>query len=407
MPNIVFCADQSPKVETVPYTKYLIPKSEIDEYKLNVSLNQSTNHLDIHKWVIENHNRNTPHLPSLLKASLATNRLLSQISDDKYRINALYYLTEKNKLLLKPPISTQNRKRLKTIIEFGFEFQNISFRDAALTIPNLVITKELLSLIPKIKSQPILKHLALNFNKRGIEAIEHVASTDDLVFINKNTKFKAIKNRSYRLLLNRLHPDYLWMAAQEKKYAILFLLVLILISIIATWGAYCWAVFVIPLPQIILLMMYFRIPRGTAWPGFIGYFVVPFFGLIVPALVLTLLSFFLSLTEEHISFGEFLDKVFAKAMHLLVALLCAGGAYIIDLIIFSSEAYIKSGNLPTGTHYLSEQVLATESLWGYGLYLACSVEIMLIVCTLMLIFCLFLKNGIFSFMEKITNWAFS
>lgn len=145
--------------------------------------------------------------------------------------------------------------------------------------------------------------------------------------------------------------------------------------------------FLIPIPQIIFVMIDWRIGRGTAWPGFLGYFFMPWFGLLIPLGVYLAISF----VDESLAkvLGDRMKRAKEITTNLLGAAASFGGALFIDRLIFGIGMKIAAGSAPTGRHMLSDAVLADESPTGYLMYAGCAGEIALFLlgfCYLLWIF---------------------
>lgn len=351
-----------------PCQQYIIPVTERNKAGLPEKNARHWSEEKKKEWLKENENTKIAQAINLLTPYLI---YAKHVTNDTVLINLLYDYGE-------------TRKDLKGILPFGYKeseekkqwnlidrIQSPQIRDAALTVPNLINYKRMRKSLFELKDTEALRYLALS-NQR---ALNQLSDNEDLIFVHENTNDQSIKYATVRMLAGNFHPDFIWKRMKEMPYSLGFLLFLIVVSAIATSDIYGLGALFFPLPHFIFVMIDWRINAGTVWPGFIGYFFVPWLGLLAPFAVYYGISTVQDFLEDYLD--GILERAASIITNLLAAIVCFAGGLFVDWVVFSNGLSISSSSMPTGNHYLSDEVLASESLTGYLMYFAVASEILL------------------------------
>jgi hypothetical protein len=379
----LFCAKQKPLVVETPYSKYVFTLKQINQAKLPDSSPNWTQEIKI-DWIKENENIAPLSVVKILQPYL---NYIKHISNDIVLINLLHYNSVRHAEHKKTTPYRIQKEKQKEEWEIIQRIKDPKIQTAALTLPHIYRTKQISNALTKINDVNIQKYVCLNVGLGGDAVVPYISDTDTLIYINENTKDPEIKYLSARRLRNQFQPSYIWEGIMDMKWAFLFFVFTLLIA----FGAYDESpvACIVPVSQLIFIMLEWRITRGTAWPGFIGYFVIPLLGLVAPYAVYSVITSILSFTDKLPKSISFISE---KIVYLISSLICLASALYIDHLVFGTGTYISGSSAPTGTHYLSDAVLADESLWGYVIYLACSVEIMMFLSTGVLVLSLFFSH---------------
>jgi hypothetical protein len=359
---------QSRAIEACPYLKYVYSKAQLSEVKLPDKYAKQWDKERKIKWIKENEDKKVRETIKILEPFLF---LADHVTNDIVLINLLYFDGEKKRDrigILPFGLKEQDQKEQWDIIS---RIKSPEIRAAALTIPEIIHSKEVQKAIDELTDLTVLRYLALTSH----QALNRLKKNDDLLFVYDNTNDRFIKHDIVRKLANNLHPRFVWQRLEEMKYAVIFLIVVIVLALAGTYYEAGPFGILIALPQFIYVMLCWRMTRGTEWPGFIGYFFVPWAGFLAPVCVWWIISS----VEDFLStrLNGTIERVVDVLVKIFAALASIALALFIDWVIFFNGFYIDQSSTPSGIHYLSDEVLATESLTGYLIYFGCSAEILL------------------------------
>ncbi len=315
--------------------EYIYSKATINQVQSPVKI---SNYLNNIHWLKDNPDATALEIMKILDLTDPNNneKYLYFVQNDTALLNFIYYTSQSNKKDY--DISSNNRIAYLRI-------DNPHFKAIALTIPALRIIANKSLLLSGLDKKEDLEMVALYASE-------------------KSHSFKAGLK-----LKNQGHIKYVFKYLWHIKWSIVTLLVILLFM----FGEVRFGLFAIP--QICYILLVWRFPEN-AWPGLLGYAFMPYIGLVLGFLALSIIGYVYYYFTQ-IAIGPIHEKIINFLVAIGIAICCVSIIYILESIFFTDGLNIEGRGVPSGTHYLSDEVLSDESYWGYLLYVINGAQIIL------------------------------
>jgi hypothetical protein len=194
---------------------------------------------------------------------------------------------------------------------------------------------------------------------------------EDLEMVALNASEKSHSFEAGLILKNKGHVKFIVKYLWHIKWPIVVLIGLLLLM----FGEIHFGLLAIP--QICYILLVWRSPEN-AWPGLLGYVFMPYIGMLLGFLVLSIIGYVYYYFTK-LSTGPVHEKITNFLVAIGIAICCFSVINILESIFFTDGLNIEGRGVPSGTHYLSDEVLSDESYWGYLLYLVNGAEIVLFI----------------------------
>lgn len=156
------------------------------------------------------------------------------------------------------------------------------------------------------------------------------------------------------------------------------------------------------LPQICYVLLVWRFDEN-AWPGFLGYFITPFIGLLIGVYYLYILG---------VGYDKLLNLINNKRLSSIANRVASLGLIAISIatLIFLENSFFSDGldivgqGIGSGPVMLSDKVLQDESFWGYILYTVNGVQIVLFLGSLYFFASLFYQDLLTDAIENLKDF---
>lgn len=208
----------------------------------------------------------------------------------------------------------------------------------------------------------------LHLNYRADYLLAGIEDSNDLEMIVNNSK-DHLSYKAGNILRKKGNLKYVFPYLWSIKWPIIILLIMCLMILAHPAGG------LFALGQLCYVLLVWRFPEN-AWPGLLGYIFMPMIGIALGGVLLALIGFVYNVLHSLNDDGrEISRKLSGLLSGIGMAIACFTCIYILENTFFTNGLDIHGKGAPSGTHYLSDEVLQDESYWGYALYAVNGAEI--------------------------------